>query len=567
MRYWARALGAMLVALALAVTVAACGGDDNDSSTTSQSSGSSTSGGGGGSTEGARQGGTATVLMGTAPDYLDPQLAYTTQAVEAHWISYTGLLTYRHEEGEPGTQLIPGLADALPRISDDGRTYEFTLRRGLRYSDGTPVRASDYPYSIERMIRVPWGGRSFVTNYVVGAADFDEGRARSISGITADDATGRITIRLREAYGAFSNVLAFPALAFVPRGTPIRNLSNDPPPGVGAYMLTDVVPNRTFTLRRNPEFAAFRIPDIPVGNLDSIRVNIVSNTNSEAQQVLNNQADIFDPGDTLPPALLPQIEAQARSRFARKPVPSTFYFFLNTTKPPFDNEKARIAVNMAIDRDALSRIASGFLETDCFFIPRGIVGHPTSECPYGDTPDLEGAQRMLREAGLEGAPVTVWGQERSPRKEYIDYYTDLLNRIGFRATERIIADTVYFPTIGNARTDPQTGFADWLQDFPNPSDFYLLMDGRSIQPTNNQNFSKVNDPFIQRELRKLNAVPATELDSVADEWAALDEYVARRAYVAVYGAEAVPKFFSDKLNFDAVFHPLYFNDWSTVALR
>jgi peptide/nickel transport system substrate-binding protein len=558
-RKWARVVCAMLVALTASVTVAACGG--NDSSSTSKSST------GGSSSGSARTGGTATVLMGTAPDYLDPQLAYTTQAVEAHWISYTGLLTYRHEEGEPGTQLIPGLADALPRISSDGLTYEFTLRRGLRYSDGTPVRASDFPYSIERMIKVPWGGRSFVTNYVVGADAFDRGTARSISGITADDATGRITIRLREAYGAFANVLAFPALAFVPRGTPIKNLSADPPPGVGAYMLTDVVPNRTFTLRRNPLFAGFRIPDIPVGNLDSIRVNIVSNTNSEAQQVLNNQADIFDSGDTLPPALLPQIEAQARDRFARKPVPSTFYFFLNTTIAPFNNEKARIAVNMAMDRDALSRIASGFLETDCYFIPRGIVGHPTSPCPYGDTPDLAGAQRLLREAGLVGAPVTVWGQERSPRKEYIDYYTDLLNKIGFRATERIISDTVYFPTIGNARTNPQTGFADWLQDFPNPSDFYLLMDGRSIQPTNNQNFSKVNDPHIQSELNKLNRVPATQLDSVASEWQALDEYTARRAYVAVYGAEAVPKFFSDKLNFDAIFHPLYFNDWSTISLK
>jgi len=565
MRTWARIVCAMLVALALSVTVAACGGDDDDGGSTSAQT--TAGGGGGGETSGARQGGTATVLMGTAPDYLDPHLAYTTQAVEAHWISYTGLLTYRHEEGEAGTQLIPGLADDLPRISRDGRTYDFTIRRGLRYSDGREVRATDFPYSVERMVRIPWGGRSFVTNYVVGAQEFDEGTAERISGITANDATGRITIRLREAYGAFSNVLAFPALAFVPRGTPIRNLSADPPPGVGPYMLTDVVPNRSFTVRRNPLFADFRIPDIPLGNLDAINVRIVSNTNSEAQQVLNNQADIFDPGDTLPPALLPQIECQARDRFARKPVPSTFYFFLNTTKPPFDNEKARQAVNMALDRDALVRLSSGFFEPSCFFIPEGIVGHPDSECPYGDEPDIEGARRLIREAGLEGTRIVVWGQERSPRKEYVDYYTDMLNRIGFDAEERIIADTVYFPTIGNERTNPQTGFANWLQDFPNPSDFYLLLDARSIQPTNNQNFSKVDDPFIQRELLELNAVPATELDTVADRWRALDEYTAERAYNAVFGSISVPKFFSERLNFDSVFHPLYFNDWSTLSLK
>ncbi|HEY4278869.1 MAG TPA: ABC transporter substrate-binding protein [Conexibacter sp.] len=505
--------------------------------------------------------------MGTAPDYLDPQLGYTTQSVEATWITYTPLLTYRHEEGQAGTELIPGLAQAIPRISADGKTYDMTLRRGLRFSDGRPVVASDFDYTIERAIRTPWGGRSFFTNYIVGAADYDTGRARSISGITSDDATGRITIRLTEPYGAFGNVLAFPAAGLVPRGTPFRNLSNTPPPGVGPYEITNVSPNRTFTLRRVPGFAAMRIPDIPTGNLDSVRVDIVSNTNSEAQQVLNNQADVFDPGDTLPPALLPQIESQARDRFARKPVPSTYYFFLNTTNAPFNNQLAREAVNTALDRDALSRIASGFLEPNCFFIPRGIVGHPEGACPYGDTPDLRRAQELLRQSGMEGAPVTVWGQERSPRKEYIDYYTDLLNRIGFRATERIISDTVYFPTIGNERTDPQTGFADWLQDFPNPSDFYLLMDARSIQPTNNQNFSKVNDPHIQSELKRLNAVPATRLNSVESEWQALDEYTARRAYVAAFGEESLPKFFSDKLNFDAVFHPLYLNDFSTFSLK
>jgi len=162
----------------------------------------------------------------------------------------------------------------------------------------------------------------------------------------------------------------------------------------------------------------------------------------------------------------------------------------------------------------------------------------------------------------------VWGEQRSPRREYVDYYTDLLNKIGFRATEKIIADTVYFPTIGNAKTDPQTGFADWIQDFPNPSDFYLLMDGRAIQPTNNENFSKVNDPQIQRELIRLNPVPATRLDSVASDWRTLDEYTARQAYVVVYGSESMPKFFSNRLNFGAaVFNPTYLNDWTSFQLK
>ena len=366
-------------------------------------------------------------------------------------------------------------------------------------------------------------------------------------------------------------MLAFPSAGLVPTGTAMQNLSNSPPPGVGAYEITAVSPNKTFTLVKDPRFAALKIPGIPVGNLSKIVVDITSNTQSEAEQVLSNQADAFDPGDTLPPSLLPQIESKATGRFSRESIPSTFYFFLNTQSKPFNNPVAREAVNMALDRRALQRLASGFLQPGCFFLPPGIVGHPTSACPYGDpnaAPNVAKAKQMIQQAGLAGTPVTVWGEERSPRRQYVEYYTSVLNAIGFKATPKIISDSVYFPTIGNAKTDAQTGFADWVQDFPNPSDFYLLLNADSIQPTNNENFSMVNDPHIQSELTKLNAVPATKLNSVAKEWQALDEYTAQKAYVAAYGAEEVPKFFSDRLDFGtAVFHPLFFNDFSSWSLK
>ena len=557
MRVCLRSATAMAVALMIAAAGCGGGSDDNGSSTAA-------SGGGG------QEGGTASILMGTAPDYLDPQLGYTTQSAEPGWITYTPLVTYRHATGTAGGELIPGLATALPEVSRNGLTYTLMLRRGLTFSDGRAVRASDFAYTIQRAIKVNWGGKSFFTTYIDGAAAYDRGSASSIAGIQTDDASGKITIRLTEPYGAFANVLAFPSSGLVPRGTAMRNLSNDPPPGVGPYMYTQASVNRGFTLERNPRFARFAIPDIPTGHLDTIRVTIVSNTQSEAQRVLNNEADVFDAGDTLPPALLPQIESTARDRFSREPIPSTFYFFLNTTKPPFDNEKARQAVNTAIDREAMVRLASGFLEPTCWFLPDGVTGHPGSDatCPYGDRPDLAAAKRLVQESGTAGAKIVVWGQERSPRREYVDYYTDLLNKLGYDATERIIADEVYFPTIGSAETDPQTGFADWIQDFPNPSDFYLLMDARAIQPTNNQNFSKVERPAHPGRAEQTQPDPGDETRQRRRPVVGARPVRRGRAYVAVYGTQTMPKFFSDRMNFDAaVFHPTYLNDWSTLQLK
>jgi peptide/nickel transport system substrate-binding protein len=528
--------------------------------------------GGGSSSGGGGNGGTATVLMGTAPDYLDPQEEYTTQGAEPNWISYTPLVTYKHENAPGGNDLIPGLATALPQISSDQKTYTLTLRKGLVFSNGQPVKASDFKCTVERMIKVNWGGKSFVTDNVTGATDFDEGKANDISGIQTDDATGKITIHLDAPYGAFSNVIAFPELGLVPCGTPDKTFTQDPmPPGVGPYMITDIVPNKSFSVVKNPKFASLNIPDIPVGHLDRINVTIQSNTQTAAQQVLNNQADNFDAGDTVPPSLVPQIQSQAKDRFEPVTIPSTFYFFMNVQIPPFNNELARQAVNTAIDRPALQRLASGFLQPGCFFLPEGIVGHPDSECPYGAADghgDIAKAQQLVQQSGTAGQSITVWGEQRAPRTQYVEYYADLLNKIGYKATPKLISDTTYFPTIGNAKTAPQTGFADWIQDFPNPADFYLLLDANSIQPVNNENFGNVNDPFIQQQLEKLENVPSTQLNSVASQWQALDEYTAKKAYVTVYGSEQVPKFMSDRIDFgSAVVHPTYLNDWSTWSLK
>jgi peptide/nickel transport system substrate-binding protein len=546
-----RALGGMSLAIALIVGLNACG--------SSSASGGSAGGGG-----------TVTVLMGTAPDSLDPGLGATTQSTEATWLTYTGLVTYAHASGEAGTKLIPGLAESLPTVSTDGKTYTFTLRKNLSYSNGAPVKASDFAYTIERAIKLGWGNKSFLTENIVGGEEFDKGKAPSISGIQTDDATGRITIKLVAPYGPFLNVLAFPAAGFVPSGTPMKSLTNSPPPGVGPYEIESVVPNKSFSLVRNPNWSKDAIPGIPAGHVN-VDVKIVSNNQTEAEQVLDNSADVFDYNDTIPPTLLSQVETQASGRYAKEPTVSGEYFFLNVKAKPFDNPLVREAVNYAIDRRALQRLDSGMLDPACFFLPVGMPGHPTAPCPYGEPnaePNLAKAKELVRQSGLAGTPVTVWGGSRAPHKEFVDYYASVLNAIGFKATEKIVADAQYYATVGNLSTGAQTGWLSFSQDFPNPIDFYQLLDAKSILPTENHNLSQVNDPHIQSELASLGPVPSSQLDSVLGRWQALDEYTAQKAYVVAFGYDEVPKFFSDRIDFGAaIFHPVYGNDWSSLQLK
>ena len=114
---------------------------------------------------------------------------------EPLWLVYTPPLTYKRAEGKEGAGLIPGVAEDLPTVSADGRTYELTLREGLKFSDGTPAKASDFEHTIKRVLSLESGGSSFflgidgATEYVRrGKPDAD------IPGIETDDRTGRIAI-------------------------------------------------------------------------------------------------------------------------------------------------------------------------------------------------------------------------------------------------------------------------------------------------------------------------------------------------------------------------------------
>ena len=167
----------------------------------------------------------------------------------------------------------------------------------------------------------------------------------------------------------------------------------------------------------------------------------------------------------------------------------------------------------------MNRLGSGTLAYGCYFLPPAIVGHPTGiPCPYGNPGaggDIAKAKALVKQSGMAGQPVTVWSETRSPRQQWMTYYTSFLNQIGFKATQKVIADATYFTTIGNLKLNPQTGFADWNQDFPNPIDFYLLLSAQAILPTNNENFGQVDDPHINSEINKLGPVPTTNLHSVA----------------------------------------------------
>lgn len=554
---WARGALGLFVGIALLGGPGCADSDDGEQSGPTR-----------GLTGDVKQGGSVRIAHTEQPDSLDPALSYSANAWEALWLVYTPLLTYRHAEGERGAELIPGLAERLPEVSADGRTYRLRLRRGLRYSDGTRVRAADFEHAIKRVLSLESGGSSFYLG-IVGAKRYQRGGGgeRDLPGIVTDDRARTITIRLTEPDGTFANALALPFAGLVPSTAPFESLTADPPPGVGPYALAEVRPNRGFVLRRNRRMP--EIEGIARGNLDRISVRLVGSLQRQTQDVIRGRLDFMQD----PPASdqLAEVRRRYPDRYKQFPTGSTYYFFLNTRLEPFDDVRVRRAVNLALDKDAIRRLYAGLLEPACTLLPPVVPGYRRREpCPYGQGPlrsRVERARALVRAAGADGADVTVWGSTTEQGTKISDYYVQVLKEIGLDPEPKRVSDSVYLQTIGNQDTKAQTGFNTWFQDFPHPANFFFIVDGDSIQPTNNPNPGNVSDPQINAGIDRLRR--ERSLSETAEAWARLDQTLIDRALIVPVGHRRLTTFMSERMDFEdcSPVHPLFQNDYSGWCLK
>ena len=499
------------------------------------------------------------------PDYLDPALAFSLEAATALHSSYIPLLTYPSAGGKAGTKLIPGLAQSLPKIDQGGRRYTLRLRPGLKYSDGTPVRASDFRFAVERLIRLNSAGASFYAG-IVGAERFMRTKQGEIDGIETDDGSGRIVIHLTRPSGTFSYILALPFGAPLPPDTPIEDQTRNPPPATGPYVITEVRPGRGWEYERNPSWESANgaaMPDLPAGHADKIVFRVQSNQNTQVDEVERGKVDFM----RNPPPVERYAEVKRRfegTQFRQVPTISVYYFWMNTEQPPFDDMRVRRAVNYAVDPEALERIFAGTVRPTQQVLPPQMPGYRHFELyPH----DLERAKRLVERADPDDREITVWTFNLAPTDEAGEYYQQVLTKLGFDVKLKIIDVANYFTVIGNESTpDLDTGFANWLLDYPHPNDYFQpQLSGESIIANGNTNWARFADPAIDAKIRKLAAQQLGPQQE--SEYAALDRAVMKQAPWAPFGTLTLGTFVSDSIDLDElVVSPIYGQDLTSLKL-
>jgi len=519
-----------------------------------------------GSSDGGKEGGTLTGSYASFPDFLDPQLSYTQEGWTAMYDTYLPLLTYKRVNGDEGNEVVPALAESLPKISNGGKTYTLTLRKGLKYSDGTPVKASDFASTIERLFKISSPG-SYYYEGIVGAEKFAQTKKGGIPGIRTDDGSGKIEIELTAPRGSFTNELAMIFTALLPADTPAQNLTADPPPATGPYAISKVEKGRGWSYERNPHWAKDngpQISEVPAGNFDKVEISVVRNDATQVNDIERNKTMWMQP-----PVPSDQREAIVNkyegTQFRVEHALNIYMFWMNTEKAPFDDPKVRQAVNYAVDTDALERIYAGSLAAAHQILPEGMPGFEALDL-YPQS--MAKAKQLLAEANPSDREITVWTDNESPNNEAGAYYQDVLDKLGFNAKLKTINADNYYTIIGNETTpDLDTGWLAYFADYPNPNAFFQpLLSGESIAPSGNTNFSRIDVPELNEKIAKLSEEPlGPEQES---EYAELDRSFMELAPTAPYGTNTVSTFVDDQIDLDSVvFNPAYGHSLASFALK
>ena len=484
----------------------------------------------------AHRGGTLKLTAAAAGGTVDPQINYELKFWQLWAAVADGLVTFKKVGGADSNTVVPDLAEALPEVRDEGKTYVFKLRQGIKFSDGSDLTGKDVNASFVRLFKVsnPNAGSWF--SGILGADKClkDASTCTLSEGVIADEAAHTVTIHLTDADSEFLYKLATPFGTILPAGAPQKDAGTTPVPTTGAYMIASYDPNKEMKIVRNPHFREFNVDAMPDGFVDEIDYSFGLQDEAEVTAVLNGQYDwMFD---EKPLDRLAELGSKHKDMIHVHPLIAYYYLPLNTRLAPFDNLKARQAVAYAVDRGAVVKLYGGtnLGAPLCQQLPLGMPGY-SAYCPFTknpgtkwSAPDLDKAKALVKESGTAGQKVTLISSDKVVEKSIGEYLTNVLRSIGYDAQLKAISSNIQFTYIQNTNNKVQASLTNWYQDYPAPSDFlYVLLscDGFHEASDSSINIAGFCDKAIDADMKKALTTAVTDVKAANAMWSEIDRKV------------------------------------------
>jgi ABC-type transport system substrate-binding protein len=448
----------------------------------------------------ARNGGSIIITYKDDVATLDPAIGYDWQNWSMIKSVFDGLMDYK-----PGTtELRPGLAEKYD-ISDDGKTYTFTLRKGVKFHNGRELTADDVVYSLNRVVNpaTQSPGQGFFS-MIEGYEDAAAGKAATLSGVSAADAN-TVVIKLARPDATFLHIMALNFSFIVPKEA-VEAAGADfgkKPVGTGAFKLTEWTLGQRLVFEKNADYWIAGVP-----YLDSFTVEVGQEPVVALLRAQKGEIDI--PGDGIPPAKF--VEVMKDPEQAKNVVEGgqlhTGYITMNVTKAPFDKVEVRRAVNMAINKDRIIQVINGRAVPATQPLPPSMPGYTKDYKGYAY--DQEGAKKLLADAGYaDGFETELYVMNTDPNPRIAQAIQQDLKAIGIKAGIKSLAqaNVIEAGGAGNAPMVWSGGMA-WIADFPDPANFYGPILGCGGAVEGGWNWSK----YCNEDLDK----KAADADSIVD---------------------------------------------------
>jgi peptide/nickel transport system substrate-binding protein len=491
----------------------------------------------------AAQGGTFTVLTNQVPATLDPTRAYYTDSTAIlSDLVLRSLTQFVYNPDTNDMQLIPDMATDLGRPSEDNKAWTFTLRDGLKYEDGTPVKAEDVAYAVKRSFAIAElpDGPTYQTTFFLDGDKYkgpfkDKGAYKGVE-VNGND----ITIKMRRPFTDMDYYASFPAFTAIPQAKDNPETYGKKPLATGPYKFADYKPGSELKLVKNDQWDPNTDPgriqavdgwDFKFGQDTAKLENVIINDQGSAQTTLTY--------DNVTPSSYRSISAD-KNRLVTGTSPCTYMWFIDYTK--IKELEVRQALGWAYPYEAAWKAGgeiTGLTRVPgTAILPPGTAGRVDYQAlpgQDGKTTDPAKAKELLKKAGYAPGEYEIKFLFATDDDNAVAAKNEIvkgLTAAGFKATP--IASTL--ETIRTDRTDPKSPInvrsSGWCSDWPTGGSWFPAQWAGSLVGLEGMpNPAQFKEAAMDKEQDKILDTMTPE--EAAKAWGEFDKTMETKYYPAV----------------------------------
>ncbi|WP_326562637.1 ABC transporter substrate-binding protein [Micromonospora sp. NBC_01796] len=511
---------------------------------------------------GAKRGGTIRTIVQQDFEHLDPQRTYLVGAMAAEHLLVRTLTQFR-EDGKGKLTLVGDLGETPGKdVNGDCKVWEYKIKQGVKYEDGTDVKAADVAYGIARSFEESIdGGPTYIQEWLADNQAYNANYkgpytsgSTTVPGLTTpDDRT--LVFTFAKPHCDLPFAASLPTTAPVPQAKDTKTEYDRRIFSSGPYKIKEYLKDTRLVLERNPHWKAETDPlrhDYP----DSFVWELGPDDTAQTERIIADAGDdaYAISTDGAPQALVNQVLNNPSLKERTISAPQPFVHYLSINNERIKDINVRKAIAYAIDKQGIVLTQGGDAggKVTNTLLADSTIGWKNYPNPWDGGPNgnPEKARELLGGQKIKlvfMARSNAFGQVTAP------VVKESLEKAGFEVVVKTVETPQHNPTARTRGNEYDIYISNWAADWPSAaSTIPVLWDGRSLGPKGNSNVSYFNSDEVNQKIDEVSALPAGE---AGPKWAEIDQLINEKYvpvvplfqayFTGVVGSKVGGVFFSD----------------------